>query len=142
MADLKSLIRLRKHGVEERQKVIANLLRDIEALEEKRDAFRQKLEEERRVFETQGAKGLMDMRPYFGMFQERVNRNVEMINGHISKLEIRLRVLQDDLRDAFADMKKVEIIQRNREAAEAKKQNKKETAELDEIGIEGFRRKE
>ena len=139
MADLKSLIRLRKHGVEERQKVIAALYRDIEVLEEKREMFKQRLEDERKVFEEQTS---MDMKPYFGMFQERINNNIKAIGGHISKLEARLRILQDDLRDAFADMKRVEIVQRNREAEARNKENKKETGELDEIGIEVFRRKE
>ncbi len=139
MADLKPLIRLRRHSVEEKQKTIAALYRDIEALEDKREELRQRLEDERKIFEQQTE---MDMRPYFGVFQEGIQKNVEAINGQISKLEARLRILQEDLREAFADMKRVEIVQRNREKKEAKKQAKKETTELDEIGIEGFRRKE
>ena len=46
------------------------------------------------------------------------------------------------MRRAFAELKKIEITQERREDEEEKAINKKESAELDEIAIEGFRRKQ
>ncbi len=46
------------------------------------------------------------------------------------------------MRAAFADMKRVEIVHKQREVEERAKIDEKQSNELDEIGIEGFRRKE
>ena len=54
----------------------------------------------------------------------------------------RIEVARDDMRRAFAELKKIEITQERREDEEEKAINKKESAELDEIAIEGFRRKQ
>ena len=137
MADLKPLIRLRRHRVEDKQKAIAALYRDIEALEDRRQGLYDRLAHEKEIFETQTE---MDMRAYFGLFQEGIQKNIEGINAQIRKLEVRLQILQDDMREAFADMKRVEIVQRAREHKATRAAAKKETSELDEVGIEGYRR--
>ena len=43
-------------------------------------------------------------------------------------------------RAAFAELKKVQITQRNREAEERAEEQAKEDRELDEIALEGYRR--
>jgi hypothetical protein len=45
------------------------------------------------------------------------------------------------MRAAFAEMKKIEIVQRTRQEKEEAELNRKEAQELDEIGIEVFRRR-
>jgi hypothetical protein len=67
---------------------------------------------------------------------------LERLNVEKKKLEMRIVVAQDDVREAFANMKRIEIVQREREREEQKEQDRKETRELDEIGLDGFRRKE
>lgn len=139
MADLKPLIRLRRYSVDEKQKIIADLYRQIEAFEQRRQHLLDQLESERKLLDSMNQ---IEMLAYFGRFSEAVTHDVVRINGQISKLETRLRIAQDDMRNAFADLKRVEIVQRNRAQAEKVEAQAKENKEFDEIGIEGFRRKE
>ena len=67
---------------------------------------------------------------------------LERLNFEKSKLEVRIQIAQDDVREAFANVKRIEIVQKERERAERKEQDDKETKEMDDIGIDGFRRKE
>jgi nicotinate-nucleotide pyrophosphorylase len=64
------------------------------------------------------------------------------MDGAIAKINARIERAQDEIRAAFADLKKVEITQKNREDREEAEQNRKETIMLDEIGLETFRRNE
>jgi flagellar export protein FliJ len=137
MADLKPLIRLRRHAVDEKQKVLADLYRQVEAFESRRAHLLEQLETERRLLDTTQQ---VEMIAYFGRFSEAVMRDIERINGQLSKLEMRVRAAQDDMREAFANLKRVEIVQRNRTDEEKDEASAKETRELDDIGIEGFRR--
>jgi flagellar export protein FliJ len=57
-------------------------------------------------------------------------------------MEPRIVRAQDEMREAFSEQKKAEIIQEQRDKEEAEEIARKENTNLDEIGIEGFRRKE
>lgn len=137
MADLKPLIRLRRYAVDEKQKVLSDLFRQVEAFEARKRHLLEQLEKEREILRTNHQ---VEMIAYFGRFSDAVARDVERLNGQISKLEARIRIAQDDIRNAFAELKRVEIVQRNRDEEEDKQDKAKETRELDDIGIEGFRR--
>ncbi len=137
MANLKSLIKLRRHNVDEKQKVLAELYRQIEMIEENKQILMDRLKEERAILDKAGT---LEMYAYFGRFSQNIQRSLERMNEEKRKLEIRIQIAQDDVREAFANMKRIEIVQTEREKAEKKEQADKEGRELDEIGIEGFRR--
>lgn len=137
MADLNPLIRLRRHAVDEKQKALSELYRQVEAFEGRKRHLLEQLETERQMLNSNPQ---VEMIAYFGRFSDAVNNDVERLNGQISKLEARIRIAQDDIRNTFADLKRVEIVQRNRKEEEKDKQAAKDTNELDDIGIEGFRR--
>lgn len=134
--DLSSLIRVRKHAVEQKQKVVAELYRQAELLQNEKTALLGRLEEEQGKASEMG----VEMLSYFGPYAEAVQERVEEIDKKAVTLEARIQIAQDDMRGAFAELKKVEITQESREKAEIKAQNKKESDELDEIAIEAFRR--
>lgn len=137
MANLKSLIKLRRHNVDEKQKVLAELYRQIEIIENNKQILLDRLREERAVLDNTGT---LEMYAYFGRFSQNIHRSLERMNEEKQKLEIRIQIAQDDVREAFANMKRIEIVQTEREKNEKKEQADKETREMDEIGIEGFRR--
>lgn len=137
MADLKSLIRLRRHSVDEKQKALAELYRQVEALEERRQHLLDQLKEERMAL---GVDAPVEMLAYFGRFSDAIQADALRINQQLRKLEVRVRIAQEDMREAFANLKRVEIVQQNRDSEQAASQKSKETTELDAIGIEGFRR--
>lgn len=139
MADLKALIRLRRHRVDEKQKALADLYRQTEKLEAKKEELIRTLEAEREIAETTED---VEAGAFFGLYAEGVKSKISGIDRDINKLETRIMIAQDDMRQAFAELKQVEIVQKRREKEEAKKLAAKEAAELDEIGIDGFRRQE
>lgn len=139
MADLSSLIRLRKHTVEEKQKALAELFRQAEALEARKKFYYDEIKKERAVLDKNP---IVEMLAYFGLFQKAAERDIQRINGQLAKLETRIRISQDDIRESFANMKRVEIVQENRIAKEKAEIDSRETQELNDIGLEGFRRKE
>ena len=139
MANLKSLIKLRRHNVDEKQKFLAQLYREVEMIENSKSTLIERLRSEREVLDKSGS---LEMYAYFGRFSQNIQRMLERLNEEKKKLETRIVIAQDDVREAFANMKRIEIVQREREREEKKEQEDKDTRELDEIGIDGFRRKE
>ncbi len=139
MANLLSLIKLRKHTVDEKQKVLADLYRQIESIEQSKNTLIERLRNERATIDKFG---MLEMYAYFGRFSQNVQRMIERLNAEKEKLEMRIRIAQDDVREAFAGMKRIEIVQKERERAEKKEQADKESREMDDIGIDGFRRQE
>ena len=139
MANLLSLIKLRRHNVDEKQKVLAELYRQVEMIEQNKQILIDRLREEREVLDKTQT---LEMYAYFGRFSQNIHRSLERMNEEKRKLETRIQIAQDDVREAFANMKRIEIVQSEREKAERKEQDDKDTREMDEIGLDGFRRKE
>lgn len=138
MANLDPLIRIRKHAVEQKQKFLAELYRQSEELENQKKTILETLAEERKKVDEMGVEALR----YFGKYSEAVRARVVDIDDALVKLSNRIEIAREDMREAFAEQKKIEIAQEQRIAEEKKKLDKKESALLDEIAIEGFRRKD
>lgn len=96
------------------------------------------LAEEKEKIKTMGA----EMMVFFGPYAEGVKGRVVEIDEAAEKLEVRIQAAQDDMRDAFAELKKIELIQEARDKEAAQELLKKETQDLDAIAIDGFMRKE
>lgn len=141
MADLDALIRLRRHRVEDRQKALAELYRQAEALENSKRDLAENLEKERCALDSADANNL-ETRAYYGRYAEAVRINIARLDEELRQLDTRIAVAQDVMREAFADLKRVEIVHRRRQEESAAKAKTRESQELDEIGLESFRRKE
>lgn len=139
MADLDPLIRVRKHAVEQKQKFLAELYRQSEELASQKINLEQQMaEEQRRVVEM----NQVEMLSYFGAYVEAVKARIIDIEDAQKKLNARIEVARDDMREAFAELKKIEIIHDKRLAEEQAALDKKEAALLDEVALDGFRRKQ
>ena len=139
MADLDPLIRLRKHIVDEKQKILSTLYREAENLENKKKAMLDQVEHERKLVEDGSSP---EASAHFSRYAENMRKKIAMMDDAIRKIEARIAIAQDDIRAAFADLKKVQIIQRSREEREKEELDRKESGLLDEMAIEGFRRKQ
>lgn len=137
MAKLDSLIKLRRHNVDEKQRILAELFRQIERFEIRKRMFEEELKKEREVVDQLRTPEILG---YFGRYSQVVRRDLARIDVEVKKLDTRIRAAQDDIREAFASLKRIEIVQKSRKETERKEQNAKETAELDDIAIESFRR--
>ena len=136
MADLNPLIRVRKHVVEQKQKFLAELYRQAEELQNQKATLLSQLEEERERTTAMG----VEMLSYFGPYSEAVKDRVADIDEAYAKLETRIEIAREDMREAFSSLKKIEITQEHREKAEQAARDKKESGEMDEIGLTAFRR--
>lgn len=139
MADLDGLIRLRRNTVEEKQKILADLLRSVEKLEKRQKDLECKLQREREAIDNNPE---LETLTYFGAFEQVALRDIDRLAQEIRKWEERIAIAQDDMRNAFADLKRVEIVDRRRKEEALAAYKAKETKEHDEIGIEGFRRRD
>ncbi len=139
MADLDPLIRLRRYTIDEKQKFLSALYREAENLISKRQVLIDQLESERELARGDTAPDAVIL---FGLYADNVRKKISQFNENIKKMEHRIEGAQEDMRVAFAELKKVQIIKRKRDEREQQKQDDKESQELDDIAIEGFRRKE
>ncbi len=138
MADLNPLIRLRKYRVEEKQKVLAELFRQTELFEGRKRMLLAELEREQTLSEQSGDVNSMVA---FAAYAARVYTGIEQLNVQIARMEPRILKAQEEMREAFSEQKKAEIIQEQRDQEEADEIARKENTNLDEIGVEVFRRK-
>lgn len=137
MADLDPLIRVRKHAVEQKQKFLAELYRQAEELQDQKQSMLDTLAEERKKVDEMGVEAL----GYFGHYSDAVNNRVEDIDDAMAKLNNRIEIARDDMARAYEDLKKVEITQERRAAEEDKELKKKENDLMDEIALDGYRRR-
>lgn len=108
------------------------------------------MERQKKVIEDQMAREIemakemrtAEAQAYLGKYLEGARRKVKAMDLSLKKMDARIAAAQEDMRAAFAEMKKIEITQRNRDEREATALRKKEDQELDEIGIDLFRRRE
>ena len=134
MANLKPLIRVRKHAIEQKQKYLAGLYRESEDLERQKQKLIEEFAHERRTIQEMGA----DMLSFFGAYSKAVDKRREELESAIARLESRIVIAQDDLRQTYADLRRIEIVQEKRDREQAQRLEKKEAQELDEIGLTRF----
>ncbi len=87
------------------------------------------------------AMNTVEMITAFSAYAEAVKLRVADIDDAMRKLETRIEVAREDMREAFAEFKKIEITQDRREEAELAALEKKQAELLDEVALEGFRRR-
>lgn len=138
MAELDPLIRVRRHAVEQKQKFLSELYRQAEELEGQKNTLLEQQAEEQRKVQEMG----VEMLSYFGPYNEAVKERVAEIEESMAKLNVRIEAAREDMRAAFAELKKVEITNDARKAEAQAELDKKESDELDAIGVEGYRRRQ
>jgi flagellar protein FliJ len=138
MADLNPLIRVRKHAVEQKQKFLAELYRQAEQLADQKSTLEAQLAAERENVRNSDS---VDMIKYFSVYADSVKARVKDIDDAVMKLNVRIDIAREDMREAFAEFKKIEITQERREEEEIAVLEKRQADLLDEIAIEGYRRR-
>jgi flagellar export protein FliJ len=137
MADLSALIRLHKYELDEKRRGLTILYTQMGELER----ARQKLEAEFAI-ETAGVDMAAETSFTYAGYAERVTRERERIEEAERQLDIRIQTAKDSLMETFSELKKYEMTQAERERLEAEEQAFKESTMLDEIGLEGYRRRQ
>lgn len=138
MTDLHPLIRVQRHALEQKQKFLAELYRQAEEMQAQKDTLLKQMAQEREKVKELG----VEMLSYFGPYSEAVKDRVADIDAALVQLDKRIEFAREEMRAAFAELKKIEITQEAREDEQTKEVEKKETQELDEIALETYRRKQ
>lgn len=136
MADLEALMKMHRHGLEDKQKRLAELYAQAGALEDKKTQMLGQLAKEKETAQAMD----VGMLSYFGPYSDAVKDEVEEIDRKLEQLEKRIEFAREEMRAAFAELKKIEITHDRRKAELAKERLMKEIQELDEIALQGYLR--
>ncbi len=137
MADLDPLIRYRKYGVDEKQRLLAQLYREADELAQKKQQIQEQMMKETALAEEMGGAETL---AYLGRYLEGARTKIRGLEAAISKMEVRIELAREEMRVAFAEMKKVDIVNENRKKEEAAEIKAKEEQELAEVAIDQYRR--
>ena len=138
MADLAPLIRYRKYQLDEKQRFIAKLFAEADKVYNHKMRLLNEVKRERTYVETSE-----DPRVITGFltYQNQMKKRVELVNVEIGRIDARISIAQDDLREHFTELKKFEIVQRNRLSRRRAMLEKREAQMFDAVAIESFRRR-
>jgi flagellar export protein FliJ len=78
---------------------------------------------------------------FYGNYATAVIIRREDLNQGILRMEEQVAEAREKLNDAYRDLKKYEIAQKSRDTREALELVRREQETLDEIGLQGYRRK-
>jgi flagellar FliJ protein len=138
MARLDPLIKVRKQAVEDKQRVLAELYRQYDALAGAKAQLLADVEREQELVTNKPDD--LQARAWFTQFAGGVKTKVADLDALMARLDTRIVVARDDMRAAFAEYKKIEITDRERKKRDQKEIDDKVGSELDAIAIELFRR--
>lgn len=139
MADLDPLIRLNKFQLDEKQRFLSKLYNDVERLQRVKSGMLDSLEGEKETTDAD-LENIYMVQAYLS-YLGRVRKEVEQLDTEIGRLEKRIETAIDDMREAFGELKKIEIT-RDRRLAELAEENKaREDALFSEIALEMYQRR-
>lgn len=138
MADLQPLIRYQKFQLEEKQRFIARLYAEAEKVYGHKERLLDELKNERSFVDTSDDPRVITE---FLTYQNRVKKRIGLVDVEIGRIEARLDVARDDLRENFTELKKFEIVHRRRLERHRRELEKREAALFDAIAIESYVRR-
>lgn len=133
---LKSLIRLNEWKVDENRRVLGEKLAEVAAAEDAITA----LEEELVLEQTTAEQAPQEAGLFYGVYANGVIVRREEYQAELEQKESQVLVAQDVLNKSYRELKKFEILHKEREKREQKERDKKEQDMLDELGLQGFQK--
>jgi flagellar export protein FliJ len=135
--DLHTLIRMRKWDVDEKQRALAVLLRREEAILAAQDDLAAAIAQEK-VFVGQAQ--VIETTFTFSAFLGRCHVRREELTQALMEVRRLIDDARDELAESYRRLKTFEVTQEQRDAAEAKENERRENLALDEIGLTLYRR--
>ena len=134
--DLHNLIQIHEWDVDEKRRKLGELLRLLDNLEAQARALQDELvREQQTAQESPEVAGFL-----YGEYAETVIDRRERIEDSIQQMEVAIEHAREELRLAYVELKKYEVAQENRDRRAALERGRRDQAELDAIGLEGYRR--
>lgn len=135
MAKLHSLIRFKRHELDEKRQILAKLNDALEGLRGRKQKLLDDLAREKNLAAVD-----VEIARSFGPF---LNRTLDACAALDDAIHQKLREIQAAthvVQDAYLEVKKLEITQEKRDQEEENRLQRIETNTLDDIGLESFRR--
>ena len=136
MADLSVLIRLHKHELDEKRRDLAALYGEMSLLERARRALEEEYAREKKAVEETG-----DIHFTFAKYVQTVQEKNEAFDKAEDVLEDKIESAKNSMMETFSELKKYEMTQQERDRLEEEERQIRESKIMDEIGLEGFRRR-
>jgi flagellar protein FliJ len=137
MKGIATLIKLAKRTLDELRRKMGELENQKIKLQYASACLQKELEEEIKMASEQP-----EMGGFFGGFAKRIQKRQEVIAAEIKKIDQAMALLQNQIAEAFGELKKYEIAQENDKKRKQDEVNRKDTIQLDEIAAQQHRRKE
>lgn len=135
MSALAQLVRLHGWTLDERRRKVA----DLEQLAERLKADLARLEGEL-AREEKTASGSLELQAAFNAYAAIARKRRDKISASIDDVNAEIARAQDEVSEAFRELKRYEQALANRQAREAGRQLRREQTASDELGIELYRR--
>lgn len=136
MADLSVLIRLHKHELDEKRRALGALYEAMSALERQKRDMDRTLQEEKERLSQAGEAGFT-----FAAYAAAMRKKREEVERREAELERQIEAAKESLMETFSELKKYEMTQEERLRLEEEERAFREARTMDEIGLEGFRRR-
>ncbi|HAA92491.1 MAG TPA: hypothetical protein DCS82_05925 [Rhodospirillaceae bacterium] len=134
MSAIQKLIRFHRFQLDERRRGLKRLEDELAAAEEKVVALTVQIEKEK-LLASQDFQASRD----YGNFIEAALERLKAMEGEREIAAGRVDAAREEVREAFAEVKKYEITQANRDAEAARETERRERVELDEIALNNHR---
>lgn len=134
---LKSIIRLNEWKVDEKRRVLGERLSQVADLEDGLEGLEKELINEQAVAQQAPHEAGL----FYGGYANGVITRRDKFKSDIIQMEEQVQAARDDLNEAYRELKKFEIINRQREEREVAERDKKEQEMLDELGLQNHQRK-
>jgi flagellar protein FliJ len=136
VADLKSLIRLRRWQLDEKRRALS----ELQAFADRLSAERERLDMELATEAAVAAETFEGQRAY-PAYARAAKQRRDQLEKAIEEVQGRIARATDELRQFFREAKTLELAQADRQRRAKEAVQKREAAMLDEIALDGFRRR-
>ena len=135
--DLHTLIRFNDWSVDQRRRDLGEVLGSLADLESSLHRLGEELVRERRaVLASPEEAGFL-----YGNYANAVIGRRNHINTGIANMEQQVAEAREKLDEAYRELKKYEVVQETRDLRQAREEARQEQIELDEMGLQAYRRK-
>jgi flagellar export protein FliJ len=135
--DLHTLIRLNEWSVDQRRRDLGEVLGSLADLESSLHRLGEELvREQRAVLASPEEAGFL-----YGNYANAVIGRRNHINTGIANMEQQVAEAREKLDEAYRELKKYEVVQETRDLRQAREEARQEQIELDEMGLQAYRRK-
>lgn len=132
-----SLIRLHRWQLDEKRRVLAGIEQFRDDLQHQIERLEAEIAAEQQTAAAAGGDAAFAYGNYaLGAIARRAT-----LNQSLADVERQITVLREQVAEAFQELKKYELLQEQRGRRARDQQARRQTAEQDEIGLQGFRRR-